>query len=841
MTTFTRRDVLASSVCLMAPSLLTTMTEASETKGTTERLDFSDWGITAVGPREQLLFDFDWKFTFGHGTDPTKDLNFGYGQADFNKTGEFAFAKAGYDVSTWRTINLPHDWGVELPFAKDDSGDGDNQLRKHGYKPLGRRYPETSVGWYRREFLIEASDAGKRITIEFDGAFRNVLVFINGCYIGRNDNGYVPFRFDISDFLNYGSTNVIAIRVDASQGEGWFYEGAGIYRHIWLLKTNPVHLLRWESIVRTSVVGKDAKLDLIAKVRNQDLTAHEARVQWSIMDAFGKLVATTESDSQMVAVNGEVTFAAGTKPTNPLLWSLETPTLYTAIATVISEQKAEDSERVAFGVRSIRFDADRGFFLNDQHVKLKGTCNHHDHAGVGAALPDALQWFRLSLLKEMGCNAVRTSHNMPTPEWVEACDRMGIMMMCETRQLSANPEGLSQLETMIKRYRNSPSIIIWSIGNEESQLQKPMAQQGKRIAETMVRLCHELDPTRKVTAAVNSDNEQGVSDPLDVIGFNYVQWFPEGFHARHPHRPIMGSETSSAISVRGEYSTDKERHTMNSYDGCVPWGQLPEDWWKYQMAHEWEAGGFAWTGFDYRGEPTPYEWPTNSSLFGIMDLCGFPKDFYYYYKAWWRNSPGLHLFPHWNWAGKEGTTIPVWVYTNLDEVELFLNGKRLGKQPVPPLGHLVWNVKYAPGRIEARGYKSGKLILTQRRETTGDSYSIRLSADRNTINADGEDVVLIKVEALDKYGRAVPNAQDALQFTVSGSGKLIGVGNGNPNSLELDKAPKRALFNGLAQIIIQSTKQQGKILVEARCDETKLIGGKIVIDTNAVRPRPFVT
>ena len=841
MTTFTRRDVLASSVCLMAPSLLTTMTEASETKGTTERLDFSDWGITAVAPREQLLFDFDWKFTFGHGTDPTKDLNFGYGQADFNKTGEFAFAKAGYDVSTWRTINLPHDWGVELPFAKDDSGDGDNQLRKHGYKPLGRRYPETSVGWYRREFLIEASDAGKRITIEFDGAFRNVLVFINGCYIGRNDNGYVPFRFDISDFLNYGSTNVIAIRVDASQGEGWFYEGAGIYRHIWLLKTNPVHLLRWESIVRTSVVGKDAKLDLIAKVRNQDLTAHEARVQWSIMDAFGKLVATTESDSQMVAVNGEVTFAAGTKLTNPLLWSLETPTLYTAIATVISEQKAEDSERVAFGVRSIRFDADRGFFLNDQHVKLKGTCNHHDHAGVGAALPDALQWFRLSLLKEMGCNAVRTSHNMPTPEWVEACDRMGIMMMCETRQLSANPEGLSQLETMIKRYRNSPSIIIWSIGNEESQLQKPMAPQGKRIAETMVRLCHELDPTRKVTAAVNSDNEQGVSDPLDVIGFNYVQWFPEGFHARHPHRPIMGSETSSAISVRGEYSTDKERHTMNSYDGCVPWGQLPEDWWKYQMAHEWEAGGFAWTGFDYRGEPTPYEWPTNSSLFGIMDLCGFPKDFYYYYKAWWRNSPGLHLFPHWNWAGKEGTTIPVWVYTNLDEVELFLNGKRLGKQPVPPLGHLVWNVKYAPGRIEARGYKSGKLILTQRRETTGDSYSIRLSADRNTINADGEDAVLIKVEALDKYGRAVPNAQDALQFTVSGSGKLIGVGNGNPNSLESDKAPKRALFNGLAQIIIQSTKQQGKILVEARCDETKLIGGKIVIDTNAVRPRPFVT
>ena len=342
-----------------------------------------------------------------------------------------------------------------------------------------------------------------------------------------------------------------------------------------------------------------------------------------------------------------------------MLWSVDEPNLYSAIVTVEADGNVRDAERVTFGVRTAVFDADKGFFLNGKSLKIQGTCNHQDHAGVGAALPDRLQSFRLAVLREMGCNAVRTSHNAPTPEWVDACDRMGVMMMCETRQMSSSPEGMQQLELMVKRYRNSPSIIIWSIGNEEWLLQDTMAEQGARIAADMVNLCHKLDPTRVVSAPVNGDNEKGVSVPLDIIGFNYnSRKYPEPFHKKYPKRPIYGSETSSAISTRGEYTTDRLRNTVNCYNGVVPWGETPEEWWTFYGTQDWEAGGFAWTGFDYRGEPTPYGWPSINSQFGILDMCGFPKDYFYYYKAWWRKEPSLHLFPHWNWHGREGDEIP---------------------------------------------------------------------------------------------------------------------------------------------------------------------------------------
>ncbi len=348
---------------------------------------------------------------------------------------------------------------------------------------------------------------------------------------------------------------------------------------------------------------------------------------------------------------------------------------------------------------------------------------------------------------------------MPTPELVEACDRIGMTMMCETRQMSSNPEGMAQLEAMVKRYRNSPSIIIWSIGNEEFTLQSALSEEGEKIARAMVQRCHELDPTRVVSAAVNGNNEKGVSVPLDIIGFNYNLKMPDEFHKKYPSRPVFGSETSSAISTRGNYFTDPLRNTINAYDGVVRWGETAEEWWSFYGTREWEAGGYAWTGFDYRGEPTPYGWPSVSSQFGIVDICGFPKDTFYYYKAWWRSEPSLHLFPHWNFEGKEGEIIPVWVYTNLDEVELFVNGKSQGRQKVPHLRHVEWKVKYAPGVIEARGFKGGKLALTEKRETTGETVAIRLTPDRKEINADGEDVVILTVEALDKEGRAVPTAR----------------------------------------------------------------------------------
>ena len=837
----TRRNLLCSGLALSASSLV-----ARSAWGRASALLSGDpeaasaVALAAVAPREQLLFDSGWKFQFGHGTDPARDLGFGTGQEDFAKTGEFDFSKAKFDDSKWRMLNLPHDWAVELPFVHDEV------QNSHGYKPIGRRYPETSVGWYRREFEIPASDLGRRITVEFDGAFRSVLIFVNGCFIGRNDNGYAPFRFDLTDFLSYGAKNYIVVRVDASVGDGWFYEGAGIYRHVWLTKTDAVHLGKWESTVRAAVDGNAATLTLGAVVENEGKQAERAKVSWQILDAAGKIVATAEAAPQSIAVDGSATFKATAKLTNPALWSVDAPNLYSAIVAVEAGGKARDAERVSFGVRTVLFDADKGLFLNGKSIKIQGTCNHQDHAGVGAALPDRLQWFRLGVLREMGCNAVRTSHNMPTPEWVEGCDRMGLMMMCETRQMSSSPEGLAQLEAMIKRYRNSPSIILWSIGNEEFVLQDDEAEQGAKIAATMVQRAHELDPTRVVSAAVNGTNEKGLSDPVDIIGFNYCLQFPDDYHKKYPKRPLYGSETASAVSTRGVYSTDALRNTMTAYD-TNPSGwqgyETAETWWKFYGTREWEAGGFAWTGFDYRGEPSPYGWPSINSQFGIVDMCGFPKDTFFYYKAWWGKDPVLHLFPHWDFEGREGEVIPVWVYSNLDEVELFVNGKSLGSQNVPHLGHLEWKVNYKPGVIEARGSKGGKVVLTKKRETTSPTVAIRLTADRTEINADGEDVSILKVEALDKEGRAVPTASNFIGFKVSGEGALIGVGNGDPNCQESDKEPKRSLFNGLAQVIVQATKTAGEIHIEAvkeGWDGPELTPAKLVITTKKVEARPAV-
>jgi len=838
MPVISRRNLLCSGVALSASSLLTRSAwarTAAMMAGASE--SGSAEALAAVAPREQLLFDFGWKFQFGHGTNPARDLEFGNGQGDFSKTGDFAFSKAKFDDSKWRAQNLPHDWAVELPFVRDEA------LQSHGYKPLGRRYPETSVGWYRRAFDIPASDLGRRISIDFDGAFRSVLVFVNGCFIGRNDNGYAPFRFDMTDFLSYGAKNYIVVRVDASFGDGWFYEGAGIYRHVWLTKTDALHLGKWESTVRTAVSGDSATLTLGTVVENEGKQAESARVSWQILDSAGKVVATAQTPESEIAVDGSATFTTMARLPNPALWSVDEPNLYSAIATVETGGKTRDAERVQFGVRTVLFDADKGFFLNGKSMKIQGTCNHQDHAGVGAALPDRLQWFRLGVLREMGCNAVRTSHNAPTPEWVEGCDRMGLMMMCETRQMSSSPEGMAQLEAMVKRYRNSPSIILWSIGNEEWVLQGEEAEQGAKIGATMVRRCHELDPTRVVSAAVNGDNQKGVSDAFEIIGFNYGLNRPDGYHKQHPQRPLYGSETSSAIATRGVYTTDPLRNTINDYNGVVNWGETAEEWWKFYATREWQAGGFAWTGFDYRGEPTPYGWPSINSQFGIIDMCGFPKDTFFYYKAWWGKEPALHLFPHWNFEGREGDEIPVWVYSNLDEVELFVNGKSLGSQKVPSLGHVEWKARYEPGVIEARGSKGGKVVLTEKRETTGPTVAIRLTADRTEINADGEDVAILKVEALDKDGRPVPTAGNVIAFKVSGDGVLIGVGNGDPNCQESDKEPKRSLFSGLAQVIVQSTKRPGEIHIEATkdgWDGPELTPAKLVITTKRVELRPAV-
>jgi beta-galactosidase len=809
MSDLTRRDLLRSGVAVSAGSLAAgpfvrrahALFAAYPTAASAEAL-------SAIAPRERYLLDFGWKFQFGNGCDPARDLGFGSGQGDFAKSGDFKFATEKFDDSGWRTLNLPHDWAVELPFVRDES------LQSHGYKPLGRKYPETSVGWYRRTFDVPASDRDRRTIFLFDGAFRDALVFLNGYFIGRNNNGYAPFSFDITDLLNYGGRNFLMVRMDASFGDGWFYEGAGIYRHVWLIKTDSVHLGQWESYVRTDVKGNAATLNLGTIVQNQGTKPETCRVRWQILDASGKTIASADSAPQQVIAGGCMPFTAPAKLTNPALWSPETPNLYSAIVTVESNGKPRDAERVTFGVRTVVWDVDKGFLLNGKRVEVKGTCNHQDHAGVGAALPDRLQWYRIGVLKDMGSNAVRTSHNMPTPEWVEACDQLGMMMMCETRLMSSNPEGMAQLELMIKRYRNSPSIIIWSMGNEE-WIMMPQPQ-GVRVIDDMIARSHELDPTRLCTAAVNQSFETRFPEQLDVMGFNYNLNVIDGWRKAHPNTPCVGTETASTVCTRGIYETDKLRNWVSAYDlNHTSWSELAEQWWTFYAAREWLAGGFAWTGFDYRGEPTPYGWPSINSQFGIVDTCGFPKDNFYYYKAWWGNEPVLHLFPHWNWEQREGEAINVWVHSNLDEVELLLNGKSHGKQKVEPLKHLEWKVNYEPGTLEARGSKNGKVVLTEKRETTGKPETIKLTADRTAINADGEDVAVVRVEVLDKEGRHIPTADNMISFRVSGEGALIGVGNGDPNCQESDKDPRRSLFNGLAQVILQANKTPGTILLEA--------------------------
>ena len=791
---------------------------------------------TALPPREQLLFDFGWKFTFGSGNDPLRDLGFGQGQDDFSKTAGFEFATAKFDDSAWRALDLPHDWAVELPFVRDEA------LQSHGYKPLGRRYPDTSVGWYRRAFDIPAADAGRRIVLEFDGVFRSALVFVNGCYIGRNDNGYTPFRFDLSDFLTYGGKNFVVVRVDASFGDGWFYEGAGIYRHVWLTKTDSLHLCRWESYVRTAIKPATTALSLGTIVHNQTGQAAPARVHWQICDAAGKTVAVAATATQSIAPDGTLEFTAVAELAAPSLWSPQTPYLYCAIVTVETAGKTHDAERVSFGVRSVAFDADKGFFLNGQPMKIQGTCNHQDHAGVGSALPDRLQEYRLGILRDMGCNAARTSHNMPTPEWVAVCERTGMMLMCETRLMSAGPEGLAQLETLIKRYRNSPAVILWSMGNEEFKLQGvPL---GEHIVAAMIRRAHEIDPTRLCTAAVNGTYGNGVSLALDVEGINYNLSAIDAYHRARPRQPLIGSETASTVSTRGIYSTDKLRNWVSAYDvNHTSWSELAEEWWKFYATRDFLPGGFAWTGFDYRGEPTPYGWPSSNSQFGIVDLCGYPKDNYYYYQAWWGRNPVLHLFPHWNWQQRDGEPVAVWVHSNLEEVELFLNGRSLGSQRVQPLTHLEWQVKYEPGVLEARGRRGGAVVMTARRETTGAPATIKLSAARDEIDADGADIAIIRVEVLDSAGRHVPTADNLINFRINATGVLLGVGNGDPNCQESDKEPRRSLFNGLAQLIVRSTRMPGALEIEAYTEDypgPKLPTARLVVMSRKVAPRPVV-
>jgi beta-galactosidase len=778
-------------------------------------------------PRERLSMDTGWKFHFGSLDDAKADFNFGMGRDLVKAARGTATSGANFRDKDWTPVTLPHDWAVGLPF--DESAD-----KSHGYKPVGRKYPETSVGWYRRVFDIPASDKGRRICLEFDGVYRDCLVWVNSNLVAHNESGYIGFSCDITDYLNYGGKNAVSVRVDASQPEGWFYEGAGIYRHVWLVKTSPVHVAQWGTYVTSEVNGSKATVTAHALVVNGGDTHAKFDLVSEVRDDAGQPVAEKTVRGVRLDPWEEREITVQVPVRHAKLWSIESPNLYHLATTVQTNGAESDEYETTFGVRTIKFDAEKGFFLNGKHVEIQGMCNHQDHAGIGAALPDRMQDFRVEKLKEMGCNAYRTSHNPPTPELLDACDRLGMLVLDENRAVGSSPEILGELGRMMQRDRNHPSIFMWSLGNEESAIQG--TETGARILTTMKREAKVLDPTRPVTIAMNGGWGKGFSDVVDVQGFNYKhQGRIDAFHKDFPAKPSIATEEASTLATRGIYTNDAAAGFMSAYDVNKPgWGSTAEDWWTYYSQRPFLAGAFVWTGFDYRGEPTPYSWPCINSHFGVMDTCGFPKDDFYYYQAWWTDRPVLHLLPHWNWAGREGQEIEVWCFSNCEEVELWLNGQSLGRQKMPRNSHLVWKVKYQPGALVARGYTGGKEIASETVETTGEPAGVRLVPDRATINADGEDVSVVTVQIVDAQGRVVPVADNEVSFDAGPNAKILGVGNGNPSSHEPDKAARRKVFNGLCQVIVQSTADPGTIHLKA--ESPNLQSAEADIETRAGTP-----
>jgi len=766
----------------------------------------------ANSSREVISLDQDWRFQLGA---PTNAI------------------APDYDDHGWRQVDVPHDYVVEGVFSATNSfvypGMDPGWYSLHGFLPSP---PAT----YRKAVFIPAGAAGRRLWLEFDGVFSNSRYWLNGRDIGSQYSGYARSRLDVTAAAVCGRTNILTVRVDPRY-DGWWYEGGGIYRHVRLVVLDPVHVAPDGVFVAPTVadpangIHANATVMVTTEVTNTSTAAVAATLLSEILDAHGRRVATQSTVLALAA-------AAGSNATQPILlananlWSLENPCLYQLRSTLQVSGRVVDQLTTSFGVRQLRFDADHGFFLNGRHVKIQGVNMHQDHAGVGVAVPDRLFEWRLERLKEMGCNAIRLSHNPVAPGLLDACDRLGFLVIAENRHLGdtyvdQTPKNTRAVEhrdltSLVRHDRNHPSIILWSLCNEQWIQGSPEAG---AMARAMQQRVHELDPTRLVTAAMNG----GFSDPggflgvLDAIGINYHPDVYGAVHARRPATPVLATEIASEIGTRGCYETnhwddywgDRERGYVSAYSiNAGPGGQTVEAAWPPVATNDFMAGGFVWSGFDYKGEPRPFGWPVINSHYGVMDICGFPKDSYYYYQAWWTDKPVLHLLPHWNWPDREGQTIPVWVQSNCQEVELFLNGVSQGRQTVQPYRHLEWMVKYAPGKLTAKGLFHGQPVEAVV-ETTGAPAAIRLTPDRFALAADNADLAVVDVAVLDTQGRVVPVAGNKITFTVTGPAKLIGVGNGDPSSHEPDKSANRSAFNGLAQAIVQTTFQHGKIGIKA--------------------------
>lgn len=737
--------------------------------------------FSQINNRLRISLDKDWKFAFGHPYDTEKDFNTGTGYFSYLAKATYGDGAAAlnFDDRAWRVVNVPHDWAAEQGFSEKAS-------YSHGFKTVGRKFPESSVGWYRKTISIAKNKLGKRFHIAFDGVSRDAKVWFNGHYLGNNPSGYLGFEYDVTDYTNYDQENVIAVRADATMEEGWFYEGAGIYRHVWLNETNELHVPANGTFVQTKVNKNNALIYIQSSVINEGRGNKRFKIINSIVDSKGKELASHIIENLQIKPMETQDFSSEIAIENPHLWSLEDPYLHTLVTKIYFKNELVDAFSTTFGIRTIKFDPDKGFFLNGKNIKIKGTNNHQDHAGVGTAIPDALQEFRIKTLKSFGSNAYRCSHNPPTPELLDACDRLGMLVIDENRLMGITSTHLEDLKKMMIRDRNHPSIISWSIANEEWGVEGDI--KGARMAQTMQDYAKLIDSSRSITAGMSGNWDNGIATVIDVIGYNYIKHgSTDKHHKNFPHLASWGTEEGSTFATRGIYFEDEQKHFKPAYDlKPVPTAFSIEEGWKHYAARPYLAGMFVWTGFDYRGESTPYQFPSVGSYFGMVDQCGFYKDTAWYLKSWWQDQPVLHILPHWNWKGKENSIIKVWVYSNCQYVELFLNNKSLAKKQMQPNGHLEWDVNYAPGTLKAVGVKDGKMFVEEIK-TTQEAKSILLVSDKKELNAYNDDVALITVAVKDRKGLEVPTADNLIEFSISGPGRIIGVGNGNPTSLEADQ------------------------------------------------------
>ncbi|QBN20318.1 beta-galactosidase GalB [Flavobacterium nackdongense] len=743
------------------------------------------------------------------------------------------------DDSSWQTVTVPHDWAIAGPFDMTidmqkvtviEDGDRGAKLRTGRTGAL----PCFGIGWYRKALNISKSDEGKRIFVEFDGAMSRSKVYLNGVYIGEWPYGYSSFSFELTKYIQLGKENILSVRLENKEESSRWYSGAGIYRNVRLVKTAPVRVAQWGTYITTPVVSpKMGEVNIKTEIDGDE----KVQLITEIFDAKGQKVASTKSE-------GNKAFEQKLKVNKPSLWSPETPVLYTAVSKVFVGKIQKDEYKSVFGFRTIKFDRDKGFFLNGKYTKFKGVCLHHDLGPIGAAVNFRATERQLVMMKEMGVNAIRTSHNPPSLELLKICDSIGLMVQVESFdewKNGKNTNGYGEffdqwaekdLTAMIKRDRNHPSVVMWSIGNEIREQGMP---EGAAMAKFLTKISHDLDPTRPVSAGFNNWKgaiKNGLAAEVDLVGFNYAPDFYEKMRQENPTFTIYGSETASTVSSRGEYKfpvtpSKKAWYTdyqLTSYDlETCSWADLPDYEFQYQDDLDWVAGEFVWTGFDYLGEPSPYNegTPARSSYFGIVDLAGIPKDRYYLYQSKWSEKPVFHVLPHWTWPDRLNQKVPVFVYTNYPKAELFVNGKSMGtrvkdKSSMLKRYRLMWDdVIYEPGEIKVVGYdKNDKVVAEKIIKTAGETYNIKLTADRQTIKADGKDLSFVTVELLDKDGNLCPRAANLLFFDVTGAGKLKAVCNGDATDQTSFASKYMRTFNGKLVVTVESDTTAGEITLK---------------------------